>query len=208
MMIALIMAGGFGSRFNSNIPKQYHKIDKEFILQKTINNFKPFIDKIIIVIAKKDEEFFKQNFHNTEYTFGADTRQKSVLNGLRFVAKYNPKFVLISDGVRPFTSHNLITSIINTLHLGERGVIPCIKAFDTIKKVKNGYVEKTLNRDEIFLAQTPQGFDFKTILDLHERYQNLHFTDDASLLEHKGIKVKIVDGERQNIKITTKEDLF
>ena len=208
MLIALIMAGGFGSRFNSNIPKQYHKIDGEFILQKTINVFTPLADKIIVVIAEKDEEIFTQNFKNIEYTFGGEKRQKSVLNGLKYASKYSPKFTLITDGARPFTSNNTITSIINALHLGEIGVIPCIKAFDTVKKANNGYIEQTLNRDEIFFAQTPQGFDFKTILSLHEKYQNLNFTDDASLLEQEGIKVKIVDGERENIKITIPEDII
>jgi 2-C-methyl-D-erythritol 4-phosphate cytidylyltransferase len=210
MLASIITAGGFGERFNSHIPKQYHKIGDEFILQKTINTFTHFSKNLVVVIRKEDESFFKEHFSNIEYVFGGKTRQASVLKGLEFLAKKNMNYkdVLITDGVRPFVSSKLIQEVIRCLNDGELGVIPCIKLQDTIKRVHNNYVVETVEREGLFATQTPQGFKFKTIYELHKKYQDLNFTDDAQLFEREGIKVRVVEGEKTNIKITTQGDLY
>jgi 2-C-methyl-D-erythritol 4-phosphate cytidylyltransferase len=210
MLACIITAGGFGERFSSHIPKQYHKIGDDYILQKTINIFKAFTSNIVTVIRKEDEEFFKEHFIGEEYVIGGKTRQASVLKGLKFLAEQgvNYKDVLITDGVRPFVSNKLIKEVIRCLHDGELGVILCIKIQDTIKRVHNNYVIETVEREGLFATQTPQGFKFNIIYGLHMKYQNLNLTDDAGLLEKEGIKVKVVEGEKSNIKITTREDLY
>ncbi len=207
MLVCLITASGFGSRFQSNTPKQYHKIQDEFILQKTINTFATEVDKLMVIIRNEDEKFFNKHFAGVEYTFGGSTRQASVLNGLLGAKQYNPKHVLIADGVRPFVSKDLIKQVINNLNKGEKAVVPCLKIYDTVKKVQDGYILGTLNRDELMVAQTPQGFDFNLILQLHQKYHDYLFTDDSSLAEMDGIKVKFIEGEKSNTKITTMDDL-
>jgi 2-C-methyl-D-erythritol 4-phosphate cytidylyltransferase/2-C-methyl-D-erythritol 2,4-cyclodiphosphate synthase len=207
MLVCLITASGFGSRFQSNTPKQYHKIQDEFILQKTINTFSTEVDKLIVIIRNEDEKFFNKHFAGVEYTFGGNTRQVSVLNGLLTAKQYNPNHVLIADGVRPFVSKDLIKQVINNLNKGEKAVVPCVKIYDTVKKVQDGYILGTLNRDELMVAQTPQGFDFNLILELHQKYHDYLVTDDSSLAEMDGIKVKFIEGRKSNIKITTMDDL-
>lgn len=204
----VITAGGIGSRFDCNTPKQFYKINNKFILQITIEKFLQITNNLIVVIPKQSEEFFRQNFKNISFVIGGNTRQESVLKGLQFLENSNPDFVLITDGVRPFVSQNLIKNIIHELQNGESGVIPALKIQDTIKKIENGYVKETLNREEIFAIQTPQGFKFKIILDLHKQMQSLNLTDDSLLFEKANIKVKIIEGEKSNIKITTKEDIL
>ncbi len=206
MLACIITAGGFGKRFNSQIPKQYHKLESGFVLQKTIDLFCNFTQNILVVIRKEDEDFFKANF-KTNYCFGGQERQNSVFNGLEFLCEKKPKYVLITDGVRPFASKNLIQNVINALEDGEKAVIPCVKVQDTVKKVINGYVSGTISRENLALVQTPQGFDFNLIHSLHKKYQHLTLTDDSALCEIEKIPVKVIEGERGNIKITTQDDL-
>lgn len=214
----IITSGGSGLRFAIGIedlqakgllgrPKQYQEIEGEMILAKTIKQFQGLVEEIIVVIRAEDEIFFKQNFPNIKYCFGGKTRQASVLKGLEFLSPNKPEFVLITDGVRPFTSKKLITEVINEVKNGKKAVIPVLPIHDTVKKVINGKVIETLNREELFLTQTPQGFSFDLIYSLHNKYKGENFTDDSALCEKHGIEVTAILGEKKNIKITTKDDL-
>lgn len=211
MIGCIIASGGSGTRFDKNaiLPKQYTKLaDGEEIFLKTLNTFNGEVDKVVAVIREEDEEFFKQNYSKINYVYGGEVRQTSIRNGLEYFKQHLPetKYILITDAVRPFVSKAIIQNIIYKLQSGERAVIPAIKVYDTIKEVKNGLITKTINREGLYFAQTPQGFEFDTIFKLHQKYKGENFTDDSLLCEKEGIAVSVIEGESTNIKITTKLD--
>lgn len=204
---AIIVCGGSGSRMNSDIPKQYLTICGDMIIEKTIENFRKIqeIEKIILVVADEHKEYVK-NIGGVDIVSGGSTRQRSVYNGLR---KLGDDFsdVLIHDGVRPFVSEDIIRSSIKKLRVGANAVIPCIKIADTIKECSGNKVERTINREKLFAVQTPQGFKLNIIKKLHEKYKDEIFTDDSSLLENEGIDIEIIEGNKNNYKITTQQDM-
>lgn len=199
--VALIVAAGNGMRFGDALPKQYHLLNKNrSILEETTSVFKnhPMIDLVCIVIAKTHP-------YNLDYlyTYGGDSRQESVRNGLRFLKKYNPKNILIHDGVRPFVSSNLISAVLSKLETYQ-AVDIALPIVDTVKTY-NGSV---IPRETLYASQTPQGFHFDIIFDLYEKVVG-SYTDDISLyLEGGGNNLGIVPGDQKNIKITFKDDLY
>lgn len=201
--IAVIVAGGSGSRFGSSIPKQY----TSSILTKTIKQFlKAKIDAIQVVIRPEDIELYNQATSNMELlpvVFGGDTRGASVKNGLQEIEKYNPELVLVHDANRSFISVELINQVIDKLEENPgSGVVPSIEVPETVKSIANGRVE-SVDRDNLFLIQTPQGFYFKQLLEAYNKTDNF-FTDESSLMEDSII---YIPGDRKNIKITYQEDL-
>lgn len=198
--VALIVAAGTGTRFGHQLPKQYHNVqNNKSILEKAILTFKnhPMIDLVAVVIGK-DHPY---NL-DSPYTYGGKTRQESVRNGLRFLKQYNPKYLLIHDGVRPFVSNHIISEVLSKLETYQAVDIG-LPIVDTIKTY-NGSV---IPRDTVYASQTPQGFHFDIILDLHEKTIE-SYTDDISLyLAEGGKKLTILPGDPKNIKITFKEDL-
>lgn len=209
-MIACIITGaGESRRFQSKVSKQYYEIDGRAVISKTVLAFKNHVDYIICTIKKGDEILFQKHCKDTNFVYGGITRQASVLQALMHLNQLpqKPNFVLITDGARPFVSDDLIQKIKQELLKGERAVLPAIKPHDTVRILKNDKLE-LLNRDELFFAQTPQGFDFNLIFNLHLKYQGENLTDDIALCEKEvDIKIKIIDGEKSNIKITTQDDL-
>ncbi|MFC1659150.1 bifunctional 2-C-methyl-D-erythritol 4-phosphate cytidylyltransferase/2-C-methyl-D-erythritol 2,4-cyclodiphosphate synthase [Pseudomonadota bacterium] len=217
-IIALIVAGGSGTRMNTDIPKQYLKIGSSSVINTTIKKFlcEDKIDGIFCVIKKKNEKLFKleleelkkKNLNILGYTFGGLTRQDSVLNGLEAIRKYNPDKVLIHDAVRPFVSSDTIKRVLEGLKKQD-AVVPVVKIVDTIKKVNDkNIIEKTVSKNGLYGVQTPQGFQFDKILKLHQKYKGKEssLTDDASLFENEGLNVYTVDGNKANYKITLLED--
>lgn len=205
---AIIVCGGSGSRMNSLIPKQYITISGKMVVEHTIEKFVkiPSIGKIVIVIAKDNEKYIP-NISGVEVVYGGATRQESVSNGIDAIEEEDFTHILIHDGVRPFISLPLIEEIINNLNNGEEAVIAGVKVIDTIKKAKKGNVELTVNRENLYSIQTPQGFKLSTIKELHEKYKGKNYSDDSLLFEEEGRRVKIIEGDRDNYKITTPEDL-
>ena len=119
----------------------------------------------------------------------------------------NPEIVLIHDGARPFISKEIIKKAID-LTYEKKAVVVGVSAIDTIKEIKDGKIIKTLDRRNIFQAQTPQAFEYSLIKKIHEEYKNnQNFTDDSSMAENYGIEVFALEGSKTNKKITTKEDL-
>lgn len=215
-IIALIMAAGRGRRVGGLIPKQYQTIKGHSILGQTITAFlkHPDVDGVRVVIGREDEELYVQatSFFDTSRLWspvvGGDERSNSVRLGLESLEAFAPELVLIQDGARPFVSQELISRVIEGL-ANYRGVIPAIAVADTIKRVApNRLIEATIDRRDLYQAQTPQGFDYPTILAAHRELQDVpNLTDDASLLEHLSIPLQIIEGEIKNRKITTSEDL-
>ena len=204
---ALITSGGSSTRFGSN--KLLEKIGEMSVIETTISKFIDLVDEIIIP-AKDD---IKEHILNSKlfcnkikFAHSGETRQKSVYNGL--LECNNCDIVLIHDGARPFIDIETIQKTIE-LTKEKQAVVVGIKAIDTIKQIRDGKIIKTLDRTEIFHAQTPQAFKYDLIKKIHEKYQdNLNFTDDSSMVEAEDVDVFYLEGSIKNKKITTKEDLL
>lgn len=210
----IIVAGGSGSRMNMDINKQFIKLNNKEIILHTIDKFynNKNIDEIVVVIKKEEENYFneiikKYDYKDIKISYAGKERQDSVFNGINSLNK-NTEIVLVHDGARPFVDDFIINNSINEAKkIG--ALVVGVKVKDTIKVVKNNEIESTLKRDELISVQTPQTFKYdvlkKAYLKAYE--DNFYGTDDSSLVERLGIKVKVIDGSYDNIKITTKEDL-
>ena len=207
--IAIILACGQSKRLKSKSPKQYIEFFEDIILNHTIKIFlkNNEIDHILLVLNKKHKKFFNKIIQGKKisYTYGGDSRQKSVLYGLKYIKRFKPINVLIHDANRPFTNTKLISEILKKLRKF-KAVIPRIKIQDTIKKVENNKITH-LNRDKFFALQTPQGFKFKELLKKHINANGENFTDDSSLFDDTGKIITYIYGNNENIKITDKSDL-
>src|SRR3989338_1513838 len=163
--IALITTSGRGVRFGfDGIPKQYLPLAGVPMLRHSILAFlnHPQIDDVICVINKDDVALYEDAVIGLDLlnpVFGGETRQVSVRKGLEALKEYKPDKVLIHDGVRPFVSKRIITGILEKLDT-HPAVIPAIAVEDTIKKYGDGKIEWTLERQDLWRAQTPQGFLF------------------------------------------------
>ena len=212
-IIALITAGGRGARFSNDgdgIPKQYMPLAGVPMLRHTILSFlnHPKIDDVICTIHPDDVALYEESTIGIDLlnpVFGGKTRQISVHNGLEALREYNPDKVLIHDGARPFVTKRVINGILEKLEI-HPAVIPAIAIEDTIKKYHEGKIQWTVEREDLWRAQTPQGFIYKDILTAHTTLKHMNFTDDAALDEYCGIPVAIVPGSQNNFKITTQED--
>jgi 2-C-methyl-D-erythritol 4-phosphate cytidylyltransferase len=217
MVTALIVSGGKGTRMGSEIPKQFLLLDGIPILIRTLMKFaeNDEIDQLVLVIPKGYYDYFI----NLEYKFsktvhlveaGAE-RQDSVRNGLEFIENKGWKgIVVIHDGVRPLVSSEVIKNGI-TLCKIHRAAACGVKPKDTIKsRNPEGYSTGTLNRNELFLVQTPQVFNLDDILYAHRmiKERGMLSTDDTMVYEETFGPVYLYEGSYDNIKITTKEDLL
>lgn len=210
--IALITAAGRGSRVVADyeVPKQYLKLCGLPILRHSINAFlkNPNVDDVLVVIHRDDIELYKEAVAGLDIlppVFGGDTRQESVRLGLESLKANPPQKVLIHDAARPFVNNKIITAVIKQLDISP-AVIPAIPVDDTIKKCGDGKILWTVERSDLWRAQTPQGFIFNEILHYHTLYKDKNFTDDAAIKEYAGIPVTIIPGSQNNFKITTDED--
>ncbi|MCT4566524.1 MAG: 2-C-methyl-D-erythritol 4-phosphate cytidylyltransferase [Maledivibacter sp.] len=218
MNTAIILAAGRGTRMKAQLNKQYLFLKGRPIIAHTLNAFErsPLIDEIILVINKNDIELCKKNVLK-KYRFkkvvkiinGGDQRQESVLNGLSHL---NPKseIVLIHDGARPLVSKEVIKRCIDGAK--KFGAVSAgVPIKDTIKIMKeDGFVKFTPKRKDVWITQTPQVFKVEIIKQAHKfaATENFLGTDDAMLVEQIGREVKMVEGDYENIKITTPEDLI
>lgn len=209
-MHVLIVAAGSGKRFGSDIPKVFHKICGKTILEITIDLFLKLFstNKIMVVVDKNYLDLYQSIFSKKNLlppVIGGKERYESVKNGLEALLKYTPDKVLIHDGARPFIDIETIERVINSL-THNSAVIPVIPETDTVKYTENNYVSKTIERNKLFKAQTPQGFDFGLIYNLYQKNKE-PITDDSQLVEINGGKIVMVEGNPKNIKITYQDDL-
>ena len=206
----LIVAAGTGSRMNLGYNKVFYETEEGIsVLEKAMTAF--LKDKrctqIVVVLNRDDmKHSFKHESGKIVRVFGGTSRQESVYNGLMAIKE---EYVLIHDGARPSISQNSIDDLLETLKT-EDACILAIKTKDTLKKVENGYITKTIDRSNVYQAQTPQAFKTQVIIDCHKkaRASNIKGTDDSQLVElTSNTKVKVVYGEENNIKLTTIKDL-
>ncbi len=207
---ALIVAAGRGQRFGGSGPKQYAPLKGEPLLRRTLRAFAEHseISSILVAIHPDDEDLFTEAAQgmNAAFVHGGATRQESVLKGLEALAGDAPDLVLIHDGARPMVGAATISAVISAL-VNNDGALPVVPIVDTLKKIDGDIVGKTVPRDQLVRAQTPQGFRFAPILDAHRKFAGESFTDDAAILEHAGHQVLTVAGDDANVKVTTMEDL-
>ena len=204
----IIVAAGFGRRLGG-VDKAFVKIAGKEIILYSFETFEkvPQIKEKIIVVNKENVDKAKSVFHgkNVKFVFGGSIRAESVKNGV-LVAKEN--FVMVHDAARPFVSVLLIERIINALK-GADSVIPTLKVKPTIKVVEDGFVFRTLKRDTLAVVQTPQLFRKEQLLSAYEKFTDLSgITDESMLIEKLGKRVRVVEGEEKNLKITTPLDLI
>jgi len=217
MVYAIVVAAGKGIRMKGAVRKQYIEIDGCPVLYwtlKVIDSCRT-VDRIILVIPPDgfrfciDEIIDPLKIHKkTNIIAGGLKRQDSVYNGLLAVDD-KESMVVIHDGVRPFVGPDQIEECAKQAVLHGACILG-LPVSDTLKFVNgSGYIEKTMERDAVWLAQTPQAFNYALIKKAHESAREDGFTgtDDASLVERLGEKVKVINGSINNIKITTPADL-
>ncbi len=210
-LVVLIMAAGTGERAGGEVPKQYQHFRGKSLLRLCVETFisRDDVEEVQVVIHPEHEDHYNKAVENLRLlppVHGGETRQKSVYLGLQALGYETPDVVLVHDAARPFASHAIIDRVLGRLMTHE-AVIPAIPVTDTLKRKVSGRIVETLNREQFCLAQTPQGFRYKQLLRLHERYAGQPVTDDAALFELAGEDVAMVAGEATNGKITTAEDV-
>ena len=213
MAYVIIVAGGKGLRMGSDIPKQFLPIGGKPVLMRTLERFREYSAdlQIILVLPEAQQDYWRQlceKYHfDVEYQLanGGQTRFHSVQNGLALVPDDAEGVVGVHDGVRPFPSIEVIKNCYETARTA-KAVIPVIPVVETVRHLeKEGSV--TVPRDEYKLVQTPQTFDIQLLKAANRQPYNDGFTDDASVVESSGHEITLVEGNSENIKITTPYDL-
>lgn len=221
MNLSLIVASaGEGSRMKMNKRKQNIPIYNKPLLWHTLNSFlnnKIKFSNIYIMVNKKDIDYTRNqiipNLYfdkdiNINVLPGGNSRVETIKNGVNNLSKLTD-YVLIHDGARPFIDEDLLNRLITALK-NYNAVIPAVSVKDTIKvKNNNSLVDNTLDRDSLVAVQTPQAFSYKIIKEAYKNIDQIEgkIYDDSLLVERLGEPVKIVVGDYDNFKITTKEDL-
>ena len=213
MNYVIIVAGGKGLRMGSDIPKQFLPIGGKPVLMRTIERFREYAEdlQIILVLPEAQQDYWRQlceQYHfEVDYLLanGGETRFHSVQNGLALIPDDAQGVVGVHDGVRPFPSIEVIRNCYETARTA-KAVIPVIPVVETVRHLKKeGSV--TVPRDEYKLVQTPQTFDIQLLKAANRQPYNDGFTDDASVVESYGHEITLVEGNRENIKITTPYDM-
>lgn len=216
--VAIIPAGGAGKRLKSHIAKQYLLLNSLPVLIHTLKVFQNSknIDEIVLALPPEDLIHIRQELAEkyfltkvTNVVAGGNERQDSVRNCIN-VIQDKCDLVVIHDAVRPFVTEKLIQDVIDSA-LITGAAVTGVNVKDTIKEIKeDNMVGTTVPRNNLWLTQTPQAFRFELLKEAYKAAydENFYGTDDASLLERMGKKVKMVEGSYENIKITTNEDMI
>ena len=213
----IIVAGGKGLRMGADIPKQFLPVGGKPVLMRTLERFREYAAdlQIILVLPKDQQDYWRelcQQYHfDVEYTLanGGETRFHSVQNGLALVPDDAEGVVGVHDGVRPFPSVEVIRNCYETARTA-KAVIPVIPIVETVRHlVSESNVQRsiTVPRGDYRLVQTPQTFDIQLLKAANRQPYNDGFTDDASVVEAYGFDITLVEGNRENIKITTPFDM-
>jgi 2-C-methyl-D-erythritol 4-phosphate cytidylyltransferase/2-C-methyl-D-erythritol 2,4-cyclodiphosphate synthase len=209
--VALVVAAGSGQRFGSEIPKQYLPLAGRPVIRHALETFAghPGIDAVRVVLNPDHRPLYDEAVTGLELlppVAGGASRQESVLNGLESLAAQQPDHVLIHDAARPFVTADIIDRTLATLATSPAALV-AVPVTDTLKRATEQTVTATVDRKDLWRAQTPQGFRYAEILAAHRRSVGAALTDDAAVAEAAGLAVSLVMGNDDNFKITTSEDL-
>ena len=203
----MIVAAGKGARAGTELPKQYEPLAGKPMLRRTVEAFSGY--PVQLVIGAGQEELAARVLDGLALpapVAGGATRQQSVRQGLEALAKDAPDFVLIHDAARPLISPKVIQDVVKALEAGADGALPMVAASDTLRRRDAAGRWILVDRENLYRAQTPQGFVYAKILKAHRDHAGQEVTDDVALAELAGLKVEMVEGEEKNIKVTRKED--
>lgn len=213
MDYVIIVAGGKGLRMGSDIPKQFLPIGGKPVLMRTLERFREYSAdlQIILVLPEAQQAYWQELCGKYDFKVkyqlanGGQTRFHSVQNGLALVPDDTEGVVGVHDGVRPFPSIEVIKNCYETARTA-KAVIPVIPVVETVRHLE-GDSSVTVPRGDYRLVQTPQTFDIQLLKAANRQPYNDGFTDDASVVESYGHAITLVEGNRENIKITTPYDL-
>ena len=209
----IIVAGGKGLRMGGDLPKQFMPLHGKPVLMHTIERFRAYSDerKIILVLPDEQQDYWRQICQKHNFTIehtvvdGGQTRFHSSQNGVAAVPDDATGVIGIHDGVRPFVSEETIARCFEAARQFG-AALPVLPVTDTLRRVTDdgGY---NVQRNDYRTVQTPQTFDAQLLKQAFKQPYSDNFTDDASVVEALGHKVTMVDGNRENIKLTTPFDL-
>ena len=211
---AIIVAGGKGLRMGGEVPKQFLPVGGIPVLMRTLTRFREYSDnlQIVLVLPRVQQDYWKAlcSYHqfNVAYQLadGGKTRFHSVQNGLALIPDDAEGVVAVHDGVRPFVSIDVIARCYETARR-TGAAIPVTPVIETLRHSDSANSSHTVPRDEYHLVQTPQTFDIQLLKAANRQPYSPLFTDDASVVEASGHEVTLVEGNRENIKLTTPFDL-
>ena len=214
MDYVIIVAGGKGLRMGGEIPKQFLPIGGKPVLMRTMERFHEYDPalKIILVLPKEQQEFWQELCRKHDFKImhqvanGGETRFQSSKNGLALIPDEDEGVVAIHDGVRPFVSTDVIERCFDAAR-DDFAAIPVVPVTDTLRYIDRGHGHNVL-RDHFRSVQTPQCFDISLAKQAFDQPYRETFTDDASVIESLGCQVTMVEGNRQNIKLTTPFDMM
>lgn len=210
----VIPAAGQGKRMKADRNKLLLSLQGRPVIIHTLEVFEkdPACDGIVLAVKEEEKPLFTNLI--TEYNMskvyklvtGGEERQQSVYSGLKQLE--HADIVLVHDGARPFMMRKMIDQLVEQANISG-AAIAAVPVKDTIKRVKDGTVVETVERSSLWAVQTPQAFRLSSLLQAHEQAEKDGFlgTDDASLIERINLPVQIVEGDYDNIKLTTPEDL-
>jgi 2-C-methyl-D-erythritol 4-phosphate cytidylyltransferase/2-C-methyl-D-erythritol 2,4-cyclodiphosphate synthase len=213
----LIVAAGKGERARLGLPnalglpKQYERLAGQPMLRRTVLAFRAFDPGcfIQVVIGPGQQELAATALAGLNLpvpVLGGVTRQESVRLGLEALSKDAPDYVLIHDAARPLISASVIGAVVAALQAGADGALPMVAASDTLRRKETDGRWSLVPRENLYRAQTPQGFVYAKIVAAHQGHAHEDATDDIALAELAGMTVQMVEGEEKNIKVTRKED--
>ncbi len=211
---AIIPAAGRGKRIGASVPKQFLEIQGKPLLHHTLTVFASckLIDYVVLVMPRADVDEMGEDWLNKyeivrEVVVGGEQRQDSVYNGFNSLEE-GTDIVVVHDGVRPFTTPQMIIATVEAAQQ-HGAAITAIPVSDTVKQAADGFVKQTVSRDGLWRVQTPQAFQYGLLQQAFKKAKkdSYYGTDEGSLVEYLGERVKIVPGSELNIKITRKEDL-
>ena len=211
---AIIPAAGRGKRIGASVPKQFLEIQGKPLLHHTLMVFASckLIDYVVLVMPRADVDEMGEDWLNKyeivrEVVVGGEQRQDSVYNGFNSLEE-GTDIVVVHDGVRPFTTPQMIIATVEAAQQ-HGAAITAIPVSDTVKQAADGFVKQTVSRDGLWRVQTPQAFQCGLLQQAFKKAKkdSYYGTDEGSLVEYLGERVKIVPGSELNIKITRKEDL-
>ena len=211
---AIIPAAGRGKRIGASVPKQFLEIQGKPLLHHTLTVFASckLIDYVVLVMPRADVDEMGEDWLNKyeivrAVVVGGEQRQDSVYNGFNSLEE-GTDIVVVHDGVRPFTTPQMITATVEAAQQ-HGAAITAIPVSDTVKQAADGFVKQTVSRDGLWRVQTPQAFQRRLLQQAFKKAKkdSYYGTDEGSLVEYLGKRVKIVPGSELNIKITRKEDL-
>ncbi len=217
--VAIVLAGGDGTRMHSSTKKQYLMLKDKPVLWYSLNEFQhcPMVNEIVLVCGEGETEECRREFVDQyritkikTITEGGRERFHSVHRGLK--AAKDCDYVLIHDGARPFIDQEMLGRIFETL-MDHPACVVGMPVKDTMKlRDPEGYIEETIPREKLWMIQTPQSFSYPLIREAYDAVERQHvpasqFTDDAMVLEYNSsVRIKLIKGSYDNIKITTPED--